>query len=917
MGGVPLVDAGPELIEREQESALLDALVDSLRDGGGAVVVRGEAGIGKSVLLQRVRRRAAAEGARPLATVGVESEAELAFAGLHQLLRPVIGALPQLPESQRQTLEAALGLGLDLKPDSFRVAVAAFQLICEVADSAPVVLIVDDAQWLDRSTLSVIAFIGRRLEAEHVALFAAIRKGLPTPLDDARLPTLDLERLSAPAAARLLDRTAPELHPVLRARVLAESAGNPLALVELARSMGRSGEQLSPGPATLTARLERAFAGRLGDLGPTTRAALLAAALDSRASLDEIERSSGAGVESLQLAVDAGLVEVADDGVRFRHPLIRSAVRQAASAQQLLDMYRALADVVGDPERQLWHRAMAAREPDEDIASALEQHARLAAARGAVTVAGAALERAAALTADSRKKGARLVAAAETAYELGLVESARRLVDEATSFDLSERDLARLAWFRHILSGSVWFEAGAARTFVTIAEQLRAGGDVDMALRSLVPIAHRCWWTRTKTRTREYVVEAALAMGMPDDDARVLAVVGLAHPEQTGPTILERVSRMRLHEMIDPIAAMYVGIAAEKSGDFATGARFLASAIGGLRGQVRLVPLTQALVHYAWAAIHTGDWPAAAAAAHEAAGLARDTRQPQYGLTGELVGALATALRGTEPDVESVIAEPERALLAIKGGPLLATAHLARGAAAIGDARHEDAFQHLWPVFDETDSAFHRFMRWSALLDLVEAAAGAAQTGRLTDVIADLEAISAHSGPPILRLSLACARPLLAAEDQAEHLFTSALAEDLAGYPFLRARTLFSFGRWLRRRRRSAESRSPLRDGVALFDALGAAAWSKRARQELRATGEKVGRRAPDLRDRLTAQELQIAQLAAEGLSNRQIAERLFLSPRTVGGHLYRIFPKLQITARAQLRDAFAVQVGDPEKRVG
>src|SRR4029077_15786664 len=181
--------------------------------------------------------------------------------------------------------------------------------------------------------------------------------------------------------------------------------------------------------------------------------------------------------------------------------------------------------------------------------------------------------------------------------------------------------------------------------------------------------------------------------------------------------------------------------------------------------------------------------------------------------------------------------------------------------------------EHLWAVFDETDSAFHRFMRWPALLDLVEAAAASGQTSRLTDVMADLDAVSVHSRPPILRLHLACAKPLLAADAEAEPLFTAALAEDLASYPFLRARTLFSLGLWLRRRRRSAESRSPLRESVALFDALGAAAWSKRARQELRATGEKVGRRAPDLRDRLTAQELQIAQLAAEGLSNRQIAE--------------------------------------------
>src|SRR5258707_4600429 len=231
MGRLPLVDTGPELIEREQECAVLDVLVDRLREGGGALVVRGEAGIGKSVLLQRMRNRAVAQGARPLLTGGVESEAEFAFAGLHQLLRPVIGALAQLPESQRQTLEAALGLGIDHKPDPYRVAVAAFQLICEVAESQPLVLIVDDAHWLDRSTLSVLAFIGRRLEAEHVALVAAIRSGQSTPLDDARLPTLDLERLSASAAGRLLEFHAPELRPGLRAKVLAESSCKHLPLI--------------------------------------------------------------------------------------------------------------------------------------------------------------------------------------------------------------------------------------------------------------------------------------------------------------------------------------------------------------------------------------------------------------------------------------------------------------------------------------------------------------------------------------------------------------------------------------------------------------------------------------------------------------------------------------------------------------
>ena len=241
----------------------------------------------------------------------------------------------------------------------------------------------------------------------------------------------------------------------------------------------------------------------------------------------------------------------------------------------------------------------------------------------------------------------------------------------------------------------------------------------------------------------------------------------------------------------------------------------------------------------------------------------------------------------------------------MKGGPLLAPAHLARGAEALGDGRHDEAFRHLWPVFDENAPEFHRFMRWPAVLDLIEAAVGSEQTERLPDVLAALEAIAARSAPPALRVGLTCAGPLIARDDEAEAMFLTALEEDLSDFPFQRARTLFSFGRWLRRRRRSAESRRPLRAAVESFEVLGATRWSRRAQQELRATGETIGAHA-HARDRLTAQELEIAHLAAAGLSNREIGERLFLSHRTIGSHLYRIFPKLGITARSQLRDALA-----------
>ena len=913
------------LIGRDAETDHVCALVDGVHDRGGALTVCGEAGIGKSALLEHARARACEIGAQTLVTAGVESEAELAFAGMHQLLRPVIAHAELLPPPQRSALDAALGVRGDLEPDPFLVALAAHQLVCGAAETRPVALIVDDAHWLDRSTLGVLSFISRRLESESVILIAAVRDGYVNPFREARLPSVRLERLGTVAAAEVLDHTAPDLHPAVRARVLAQAVGNPLALVELARALPSSAaarERLSSTPPTLTTRLEQAFATRLDCLSDETRVMLLAAALDGRASLDEVatasSRLSGGApaLSALDPAVEADLISIVDVELRFRHPLVRSAIRQAAPPVRVLEMYGVLADVVADPERRLWHRAMAAVGCDEELASALDAHAAVARRRGAVAVAAGALERAAALTPEPARKGERLVRAAEITYELGLVETARGLLQQVQAVEVGSLELARSAWLQHMISGDVWVQPGAAQAFVAISRQMLSGGDADMALRSLVPIAHRCWWTRSHARTREYVVGAAESCGVPDDDPRLLAVIALAHPELTGPKVLERVSQMRLGEVADPVSEMYLGIAAEKAGDFVTGERFLARAVERLREQGRIGMLTQALVHHAWTATYIGNWGSAAAAGADGAQLARDSRQPQYGLTGELIAALASTLRGVESDVESMLAKPEQTLLAMNGGPMLAPAHLARGAAALGDGRHEDAFRHLWPVFDKSDPAFHRFMRWPAILDLVEAGSHGENVALVKEVIGELEEITRQSSPPILCAGLTCARPLVAIDGEAEQLFREALGQGWAGYPFLRARTLFSFGCWLRRARRGVDSRTPLRDAIDLFDALGAASWSARARQELRATGETIGRRTPDARDRLTAQELQIAQLAALGLSNRQIGERLFLSHRTIGSHLYRIFPKLEITSRVQLRNALATDTSVSDQTV-
>src|SRR5690242_17376834 len=382
--------AASQLVGRELEAARVDAMLEGLAEGGAALLVSGEAGVGKSALLGYARARADGLGLRGLSSLGVEAEAELAYAGLHQLLVPVLELVELLPAPRRGALEVAFGIASGPEPDLFLVALAAYQLVCDAAEERQLVILADDAHWLDRSTLRVLTFIARRLESEPAALLVSVRTDAGMPLGDAGLPALELERLSPSAAGALLDRTAPDLHPVFRARVLREAAGNPLALVELVRVQPDPGTfaELGETPLTITARLERAFAAQLGGLPEDTRGVLLAAALDSRASLEELVGSASivAGtllvVSDLDAAVAAELVSIVDGKVRFRHPLVRSALHQAAAPAQVLETYAALAEVVTDPERRIWHRAMATVGHDEEVADALERHAVAARRRG-------------------------------------------------------------------------------------------------------------------------------------------------------------------------------------------------------------------------------------------------------------------------------------------------------------------------------------------------------------------------------------------------------------------------------------------------------------------------------------------------------------------------------------------------------
>jgi DNA-binding CsgD family transcriptional regulator len=852
-----------------------------------------------------------------LSAVGVQSEAQLPFGGLHQLLQPILGLAEALPARQRAALLAVFGMSDEGARELFLIGLATLELIGEAAASSPVLVVVEDAQWLDEPSSAVLAFVARRLEAEPTVMLVAIRDGYETPFDDAGLPELRLQGLDRAAAEALLDVQAPGLEPVLRERVLAEAAGNPLALVELPtglrlEELGEGG--VLPSPLPLTARLERAFAIRASELPPATQMLLLVAAVDDGGDLDEVLSATrafaGAAVslDTLAPAVAAQLVEVEGPGLRFRHPLVRSSIYHAASVSQRRAAQAALAAVLVDqPDRQVWHRAAAALRPDEAIASELDAAADRAAARGAVTVAIAALGRAAELSERPDLRGSRLVRAGELALEFGDPPLGIRLIRAAEQVDLAAEDRLRLTWLRgyfDVDDAARWAGPDRVGSFLESAERLRTEGRTDLVLSFLLTIALTCYWANLDEQTQESVVAEAERLDLPDDSPELTAILSLAAPVQNAPFVLERIGRFQVEWPCDPAATLLIGEAAAAVGDFARSTACASAAASRVRAQGRLGLLTRALTLFAFNAFFLGTWQQGCTAADEAARLARDTSQTTWGAAADLARATLDAVRGYEDSAEALAVKVEALLVTQGVNPMLALVQQARGIADLAAGRHADAYEQLRRVFDPTDVAHHPIIRCWLIGELSEAAAHSGQQAEVRVLMEELERLAAETGFPYLQAGLAYARPLLADDAEAEMLFQAGLTSDLASWPFLRARLLLAYGAWLRRRRRVAESRVPLRAALETFDALGAIPWGERALQELRASGVTSRRRVPETRDQLTPQELQIAGLAGEGLSNREIGQQLYISHRTVAYHLRRIFPKLGITSRSQLHAA-------------
>ena len=901
------------LVGRQREIDRLTGLLADLPERGSALLIHGEPGVGKSALLDVVAARARTDGLRVLAATGVETEAGLPFAGLHRLLLPVLPALDGLPPPQRTAVEAAFGIADGAGADVFLVSLAALDLLAEAAADTPILIVAEDVHWLDEPTRAVLGFVARRLELEPIVMLLAVPDNADDLFGHGGLSALRLEPLDEVSAGVLLDRTAPDLSPDVRTLILQTAAGNPLALTELPHvaPVDRLGTTLFSAPLPLTDGLQRIFADRLATLPAHTRTLLLFAALDDGGGLPGVLAAAGRcesrefELDDLAPAVEHRLIAVDGERVTFRHPLARSAVYQDALPTQRRAAHAVLAEVYADnAERAIWHRAASTPGPDSTVSGELEALATTSMQRGAPAEAAAALERAAELTPEQPLRAGLFVRAAELEFQLGRPDRAVRLLEAARPLEIGERDRVRWSMLWEMTDQRSWSGPGRLASAAEVADEMIAAGEVGRAVEALTTMALRCWWSNPDRATRDRLVATAKRLPLPEDDPARLFVVAVSDPVRESAEVLPRLAAVTVDAELDPTKLLALGTAAAAVWADDLAMRFLPAAVDGLRAEGRLGILAHALVSKAWSAVHTANAAVALPAAEEASRLARDTGQLRWAAVAQLAEATIAAERGHIGRAEALAAEAEGLLVPIGANPLLSLVQLARGRAALAAGRHDDAYEQLARIFSPDDVAYQPLVRPMAIADLAEAAAQIDRRAEARHRVAELEHDMAGCPAPMLRAALSYARPVLADGDKAGLLYEAGLETDLRSWPCHRARLWLGYGKWLRRERRVAESRVPLRAARETFDALGFRPWADQARQELRAAGESSRHAPADALEQLTPQEFQIARLAAEGLSNRAIGHQLFLSHRTVGSHLYRIFPKLGITSRFQLREA-------------
>jgi DNA-binding CsgD family transcriptional regulator len=904
-------DASVPLRGRASECAVLDELLTAVRAGqSGALVLRGDAGIGKTALMDYAA--AGGDGSRVVRSVGVESEMELTFAALHQLCLQLLDGLVRLPPPQRDALGTAFGMSSGPPPDRFLVGLAVLSLLSDAAEAQPLICLVDDAQWLDRSSAQVLSFVARRLQAESVLILFADRDQ-DEPAELAGLPELRLEGLSAADARQLLSSSSlGPLDEQVLDRIVAETRGNPLALLELPRgvsSASLAGGFALPEALPLASRIEVSFRRQVHRLPDETQRLLLVGAAEPIGDPTLLWRAAaelGISMDAAAPAEAAELIAIATR-VTFRHPLLRSSIYGAASPEDRRSVHRALAEATDpetDPDRRAWHRAHAARAPDEDVAAALEQSADRAQARGGFAAAAAFLERSAALTPESARRAGRALAAAEVKHEAGAFDAAERLVLAAESGPLDELQRAR-----------------AERLRAQIASAVNRGGDAPPLLLSA---AKRLESLDGRLARETYLeaLSAAVSAGRRDtllEVARALLAATPLEPQRAAELLLTGWARLIIE-------------------GYPAGADLMKRALSEFRTE-RLSGEEE--IRWLWFAcrVALANWDDESAHALSAryVQLARDA-----GALTALPHALemlaqSRADAGEFAAAEALTLEADVIIEAIGSQPL---GHISLLLAAWRDPEevaHDriDAFiQDARDKGQETSINYAEYAaavlynglrRYRAALDAAERSRDHHPAGGFGGVLSELVEAAIRSDEPELAEAVraelsqrtrfggtdwglgiqARADALLSQGHVAEALYTEAIAR--LGRTRVRtelARAHLVYGEWLRRENRRVDAREQLRSAHELYSAMGAGAFAERARRELLATGETVRRRTDETRDLLTAQEAQIARLAADGHTNPEIGAQLFLSPRTVEWHLRKVFTKLGISSRRELRGA-------------
>ncbi|MER7688475.1 AAA family ATPase [Streptomyces sp. NPDC097610] len=912
----------PALVGRQRECAALDNLLAGLRDGGSSViVVRGEAGIGKSVLLEYM----AAQASRVQVTWarGIEADMELPYASLHQVCAPFLDGVEELPQPQRDALRVAFGTAVGDPPDRFLVGLAVLTLLTRASETRPVLVLVDDAQWLDQVSLQTLEFVARRLLAEPVAMVFAVRdpEGQSAL---AGLPALQLRGLDAASAGELLEgAVGGRLEERVRDRFVAETHGNPLALLEFSR--GRSAAELAYGvdassapvvQGPVASRVERDFAGRLGALPAATRTLLLIAAAEPVGDVRLLIRAAASlGITpDAAPAMAAGLIEFGEP-VRFRHPLVRSAVYHGAEPEDRRAVHRALAEATDpllDPDRRAWHAAQAADGPDEEVAAGLEQAADRARQRGGIAAEAVLLERAVEVTPDPWPRGRRALAAAEAHFSAAAPERATELAAVADLYPLSVLDRARLARLRARILFARSRSDEAAPLLLNAAAQFTAAGSPLARETYLEAISATIFAGRVHgpTGARAAAI-AARASGAPSSgskaaDALLDGVAALlADGAESAVPVLREALDLLEHEELRTREAtvrwlLLAPVALESSIHWAwdlhawdtlsTRAVRLARDIGALGS------LPPALIYAGGVHIHYGDFAEADRMIDEADAIATATGHAPH----KYATLVLAAWRG-EADVAAGIIEEARERAVQRGEvSLLGAMGYIQGVLFNGLARYEEAIEAARTGIEHDGFNFTGL----SLVEHVEAATRCGELDQARASLARLTELTRAADSGWARGASARSEALLADGEAADRLYRTAIEEFGRGGVVVEvARTHLLYGEWLRRAQRRAQAREHLRTAYDMFDAMPAHAFAERARRELIATGEQVTARETTPANALTPQESQVAALAADGMTNARIGGELFISPHTVEWHLRKVYVKLGISSRRALPD--------------